>query len=211
MGVVLSAAGSLRWFRDAIVPEAGVGSDEDPYDRLMGEAAGVAPGADGLFFLPYLAGERTPHMDPHARGAWIGLSLAHERRHLVRALIEGVSFALRDSLAGMERLRTVPELLYVVGGGAKGALWRQILAAALGVPLQRLAAEEGPAMGAALLAAIGAGVHPDIQSAVAKVVRPHGSPELPEPELRAVYGRLHASFNLLYPALKQTGLWTGQP
>jgi xylulokinase len=209
MGVVLSAAGSLRWFRDAIVPEAGRGSGEDPYDRLIGEAAGVAAGADGLLFLPYLAGERTPHMDPHARGAWIGLSLAHERRHLVRALLEGVCFALRDSLAGMERLRTVPDLLYVVGGGAKGPLWRQILAAALDVPLQRLAAEEGPAMGAALLAAIGAGVHEDVEAAVAKAVRPHAPPERPDPELRATYRRLHASFNLLYPALKQTGLWTG--
>jgi len=171
----------------------------------------VAPGADGLFFLPYLAGERTPHMDPHARGAWIGLSLAHGRGHLVRALIEGVSFALGDSLAGMQRLGTAPELLYVVGGGAKGALWRKILAAVLGVPLQRLVAEEGPAMGAALLAAVGAGVHADVQTAAARAVQTNGPPERAEPELRAAYDRLHASFNLLYPALKQTGLWTGQP
>ena len=110
MGVILSAGGSLRWYRDVIAAEQAAdahGRGIDPYDELMAAAAEIAPGADGLFFLPYLAGERTPHMDPFARGGWIGLTLAHDRRHLVRALLEGVSFALKDSLILMQRLGVV--------------------------------------------------------------------------------------------------------
>ena len=206
MGVVLSAAGSLRWFRDTIGGPAGADAG-DGYEGLMAAAAGIAPGAEGLFFLPYLAGERTPHMDPHARAAWIGLTLAHDRRHLVRALLEGVSFALKDSLVLMQRLGVTPDLLYAVGGGARSPLWRQILAATLGVRLQRLAAEEGPAMGAALLAAVGAGVHADVDAAVAAAVRTEGEPEPPDPALGARYQELYRGFGTLYPALRQTGLW----
>lgn len=200
MGVILSAGGSLRWCRDVLGPAAPA-ADADPYDALLAAAATIAPGAEGLFFLPYLAGERTPHMDPDARGAWIGLTLAHGRAHLVRALIEGVSFALRDSLVLMHRLGVVPARLNVVGGGARSPVWRRILAAALGIPLQRLAVEEGPAMGAALLAAVGAGVHVDVDAAVAAAVRPEGVPELPDPDWMARYAFLHERFVALYPAL----------
>ena len=206
MGVVLSAAGSLRWCRDVFGGSAGA-DQGDAYEGLIAAAAEVAPGAEGLFFLPYLAGERTPHMDPHARAAWIGLTLAHDRRHLVRALLEGVSFALKDSLVLMERLGVTPDLLYAVGGGARSPVWRYILAAVLGVRLQRLAAEEGPAMGAALLAAVGAGVHADVDAAVAAAVRTEGEPETPDPALSAGYEQTYRGFGALYPALRQTGLW----
>ncbi len=177
MGVILSAGGSLRWYRDVIAAEQAADAHArgiDPYDELMAAAAEIAPGADGLFFLPYLAGERTPHMDPFARGGWLGLTLAHDRRHLVRALLEGVSFALKDSLILMQRLGVSPDVLYAVGGGARNAVWRGMLASVLGVPLQRLAVEEGPALGAALLAAVGAGVHADVAAAVEAAVRHAG-------------------------------------
>jgi xylulokinase len=213
MGVVLSAGGSLRWYRDVIAGGRAEPASEpgpDSYEALLSQAGEIEPGAAGLFFLPYLAGERTPHMDPHARAAWIGLTLAHDRRHLLRALLEGVSFALKDSLVLMQRLGVSPDLLYAVGGGARGRVWRQLLAAVLGVRLQRLAVEEGPAMGAALLAAVGAGVHADVEAAVAAAVRTEGPPELPDPALTTRYVELHQRFNLLYPALKQTGLWSGQ-
>jgi xylulokinase len=210
MGVILSAGGSLRWYRDVIGSEQAAAADArgiDPYDELMAAAAEIAPGADGLFFLPYLAGERTPHMDPFARGGWVGLTLAHDRRHLVRALLEGVSFALKDSLILMQRLGVSPDVLYAVGGGARNAIWRAMLASVLGVPLQRLAVEEGPALGAALLAAVGAGVHADVAAAVDAAVRPKGEPDAPDPALQARYEELHGAFASLYPALRQTGVW----
>jgi xylulokinase len=213
MGVVLSAGGSLRWYRDVIAGRhAGQASEDsqDSYEVLLSQADEIDPGAAGLFFLPYLAGERTPHMDPHARAAWIGLTLAHDRRHLLRALLEGVSFALKDSLALMQHLGVSPDLLYAVGGGARSRVWRRLLAAVLGVRLQRLRVEEGPAMGAALLAAVGAGVHANVEAAVTAAVRTEGRPELPDPALTTRYAELHQRFNLLYPALKQTGLWSGQ-
>ncbi|HET6518393.1 MAG TPA: xylulokinase [Geminicoccaceae bacterium] len=208
MAVMLSAGGSLRWFRDAVVPELAAraaAEGRDVYDGLTAGAAEVAPGADGLFFLPYLAGERTPHMDPDVRGGWLGLGLNHDRRHMVRALLEGVAFGLRDGLELIRALEAPPERLFAVGGGTAGPLWRAILAAALDVPLQRLAAEEGPAFGAALLASVGAGAHPDVGAAVAAAVRPRGPVEPPDPELRAVYARLYPRFRALYPAVKASG------
>jgi xylulokinase len=209
MGVVLSAGGSLRWYRDVIAAgqAAAHARGIDPYDELLAPAAEVAPGADGLYFLPYLAGERTPHMDPFARGGWIGLTLAHDRRHLVRALLEGVSYALKDSLVLMERLGVSPDVLHAVGGGARNGLWRGMLASVLGVPLQRLQVEEGPALGAALLAAVGAGVHADVGAAVNAAVRLRGDPDLPDAALQARYTELHGAFRALYPALRQTNLW----
>jgi len=210
MGVMLSAGGSLRWYRDVVAPEQAAearAAGREPYDVLLAEAAGVPPGAEGLMFLPYLAGERTPHMDPAARGAWIGLSLAHGRAHLLRALLEGVSFGLKDALVLIEGQGVSPEVLFAVGGGARSAFWREVLAAILGAPLQRLAVEEGPAMGAALLAAVGAGVHADVDAAVRATVRPLGPAESPDPALTERYLPLYRDFRRLYPALKGTGLW----
>ena len=157
-------------------------------------------------FLPYLAGERTPHMDPYARGAWLGLSLAHGRAHLVRALLEGVAFGLRDGLADA-RARRLARGPRAVGGGTRSRLWREIMAASLDVRLQRLAAEEGPAMGAALLALVGAGVYADVEVAVAAAVHPQGEVEAPDPDLARRYAALHERFRRLYPALKQAKLF----
>jgi xylulokinase len=146
-------------------------------------------------------------MDPFARGGWIGLTLAHDRRHLIRALLEGVSYALKDSLLLMQRLGVSPDVLYAVGGGARNALWRGMLASVLGVPLQRLQVEEGPALGAALLAAVGAGVHADVSAAVDAAVRLQGDPASPDRALQGRYEQLHGAFAKLYPALRQTGIW----
>lgn len=210
MGVVLSAGGSLRWYRDTLAAEefaAARQSGRDPYELLMDQAAQVPPGAEGLFFLPYLAGERTPHMDPHARGAWVGLSLAHRKEHLVRALLEGVAFALKDSLVRTKALGVQPEALRTVGGGVRSQLWRQIIAAVLGTPLQGLEVEEGPSFGAALLAGVGAGVFRSVEEAVAHCVRPQEKANAPDSDLKPLYQSLYHQYARLYPALKGSGLW----
>ena len=144
-------------------------------------------------------------MDPHARGAWLGLSLAHTRAHLVRALLEGVAFGLRDGLALMRDLGVSPEVLRAVGGD-RSRLWREIMAASLDVRLQRLAAEEGPAMGAALLALVGAGVHADVEVAVAAAVHPQGEVDAPIPTSRVLRSPARR-FGRLYPALKDAKLF----
>lgn len=210
MGVILSAGGSLRWYRDRLAGEevaAAKGAGRDPYELLMEQAAGVPPGAEGLYFLPYLAGERTPHLDPHARGAWVGLSLAHRKGHLVRAILEGVSFALKDSLVRIEALGVHPVALRTVGGGMRSPLWREIIAATLQAPLQGLEVEEGPAFGAALLAGVGAGAYRDVDEAVAKAVRLEPETTPPDPELARTYQGLYRQYTRLYPALKKSGVF----
>lgn len=212
MGVILSAGGSLRWYRDVLAREtikAAAEQQVDAYDLIFERAANVDPGADELFYLPYLAGERTPHMDPFARGAFAGLSLAHDDRHMARAVIEGISFALKDSLVLMERLGISPDQLFVVGGGARSKTWRHWLSAILGVGLQRLEVEEGPAMGAALLGAVGAGIHEDVDAAVAATVRTKGQPDAPDSELGIRYEAIYNHFIRLYPALRETQIWHG--
>src|SRR3954451_5206979 len=151
MSVMLSAAGSLRWFRDTLAPGVDFGD-------LVSEAAQVPPGSDGLLFLPYLSGERSPHADPLARGAFVGLTLGHDRRHMTRAVLEGVAFGLRDGLdlmtaAGMPP----PAQIRASGGGTASELWRQILADVLAAELATVETTEGAAYGAALLAGVGAG------------------------------------------------------
>ncbi|HEU4743390.1 MAG TPA: xylulokinase [Meiothermus sp.] len=218
MGVILSAGGSLRWYRDTLAGEevaAAQGAGRDPYELLMDQAAQIPPGAEGLYFLPYLTGERTPHMDPHARGAWVGLSLAHRKGHLVRAILEGVSFALKDSLVRIEALGVHPEALLsasavalrTVGGGMRSPLWREIIAATLEAPLQGLEVEEGPAFGAALLAGVGAGAYRDVDEAVAKAVRLKSQTTLPDPGLAQTYQGLYRQYTRLYPALKGSGVF----
>ncbi len=193
MSVMLSAAGSLRWYRDALAP--GIG-----FDELVGEAAGVPPGSDGLFFLPYLTGERSPHPDPHARGAFIGLTVAHDRRHLSRAVLEGVAFGLRDGLdlmlaAGMP----APSTVRASGGGLASPLWRQILADVLGTAIAGVGTTEGAAYGAALLAAPAGGLAGSIDEAVDRSVRVTPLAE-PGPGA-AAYAERHARYRELYPAL----------
>jgi xylulokinase len=192
MGVMLSAAGSLRWFRDV------VGAD---YGTLDAEAAKHPPGADGVLFAPYLAGERTPHADPNARGAFVGLALSHDRGALARAVLEGVAYGLRDSLELLRELGVDPRAGHVSGGGARSELWLRIIASVLGLPIQRTAADEGSAYGAALLGGVAAGVFRDVHEAVATCVRLL-DPIEPDPQWSAAYERGYHRFRLLYPALR---------
>ncbi len=197
MGVMLSAAGSLRWLRDTVAPDL-------PYDELTAAAAAWPAGTEGLVFLPYLAGERTPHADPDARGAFAGLSIRHDRGALVRAVLEGVAFGLRDSLDLLVELGVAPSLGRVSGGGARSQLWLEIIASSLELPLERLAVDEGAAFGAALLGGVAAGVWPDVRAAVAATVKP-GSVVEPIPEWSTVYREAQEVYRSLYPALQGAG------
>ncbi len=210
MGVMLSAGGSLRWYRDTLASEevsVASRSGADPYTLLAAQAAQVEAGSDGLYFLPYLSGERTPHMDPHARAAWIGLTLSHSRAHLLRALLEGVGYGLKDGLARMAELDVRPSELIAVGGGVRGSLWRGILATILDKPLRRVEIEEGPAYGAALLALVGSGVYASVEDAVANTVALRDDVETPDTATREVYARGYNTFRRLYPALRDAGVW----
>jgi xylulokinase len=193
MGVMLSAAGSLRWFRDAFA--AG-----EPFDRLTAEADAWPPGAEGLVFLPYLAGERTPHADPDARGAFVGLSLRHDRGALVRAVLEGVAYGLRDSLELLRALGVEPQVGRASGGGARSRLWLRILASVLGIPLERTAVEEGAAYGAALLGGVAGGVFGSVEEAIDRCVRARDAVD-PEPAWQDVYDHGYERYRALYPVL----------
>ena len=194
MSVMLSAAGSLRWLRDTLAPGL-------PYPELVEPAAAVPAGSEGLWFLPYLSGERSPHPDPLARGAFVGLTLAHDRRHLVRAVLEGVAFGLRDGLdlmvaAGMP----APTQVRASGGGLASPLWRQILADVLDAEIATVNTTEGAAFGAALLATPAAGWNPTVDDAVAAFVRAMPM-AAPGPDA-AAYRDAHAVYRELYPALR---------
>jgi xylulokinase len=194
MGVMLSAAGSLRWFREAFAPEAS-------YDELVGDAVAAPPGAGGVLFLPYLSGERTPHADPNARGAFTGLALEHDRGTLVRSVLEGVAYGLRDSLELLRELSVRPELGRASGGGARSRLWLEIAASVLGLPLELPAVEEGAAFGAALLGGVAAGVFGDVHEAVAACVQVRERIE-PRAEWKGAYEEGYARYRSLYPALE---------
>jgi xylulokinase len=197
MGVMLSAAGSLRWYRDAL---AGDGGEGPSFDALVQEAARAPAGAEGLLFLPYLSGERTPHPDPDARGAWIGLSLRHGRAHLTRAVLEGVSYGLRDSVELMKGLGLDVGEVQAVGGGASSPVWRQILADVLDVGISTSAAAvEGAAQGAALLAGVGIGMFDSVDAAARMLGGPveHTRPG----PAAAIYHAYYPRFRALYPAL----------
>jgi xylulokinase len=192
MGVMLSAAGSLAWLRDAV---------GGSYDELVAEAERWPPGAEGLDFLPYLAGERTPHADPDARGAFVGLSMRHDRGALVRAVLEGVAFGLRDSLDLLAALGVEAEVGRASGGGARSRLWLRIVASVLGLPLELTTVEEGSAYGAALLAGVSAGVFADVHEAVASCVDVRAR-VFPDPAWTEQYAAHHERFRALYPALR---------
>jgi xylulokinase len=194
MGVMLSAAGSLRWFRDTFAP----GVD---FAALSAAAEKWEPGAEGLLFLPYLSGERTPHADPGARGAFTGLSVRHDRGALARAVLEGVAYGLRDSLELLRDLGVRPQAARVSGGGARSELWLRIVASVLGLPLERTAVEEGAAYGAALLGGVAGGVFADVHEAVRACVRVRDVVE-PEPAWQEAYEHGYARFRALYPAVR---------
>ena len=201
MGVMLSAAGSLRWLADALAAPGSGGAD---IAALAEEARAWEPGVEGLTFLPYLAGERTPHADPDARGAFSGLSLRHDRGALARAVLEGVAFGLRDGLDLVAANAGAPALGRVSGGGARSTLWLQILASVLELPLQRVAVDEGASFGAALLGGVAAGAFGDVHEAVAACVRPGDIVE-PVAEWIEPYREARKRFVALYPALRAAG------
>ncbi len=203
MGVMLSAGGSLRWLRDTLC-ESEVAEAQrrgcDPYNVMTARADRLPPGAEGLVFLPYLSGERTPHADAQARGAFVGLSLRHTRAHMIRSVLEGVAFGLRDSLELIRAQGLRPRAVRISGGGARSGLWRQILADVLGCELRTLRVTQGAAYGAALLAGVGAGVFADVRQACelwAQVESVTG-PSAQQKRYDALYKR----FRALYPALR---------
>ena len=197
MGVMLSAAGSLRWHRDTFAPG-------QSFDALVAPAAEVPAGCEGLLFLPYLTGERTPHPDPLARGAFVGLTVRHALPHLTRAVLEGVACGLRDSFELMKAAGLPPvEQVRVSGGGARSALWRQILADVLNVRLVTVNTTEGAAYGAALLAGVAAGAWPSVDAACEACITETGE-VLPQPETAAAYQAVYQHYRGLYPALKPT-------
>jgi xylulokinase len=199
MGVVLSAGGAFAWHREQLARElAGV---PDAHLRLDQEAEAIAPGADALTFLPYLQGERTPHRDASARGAFIGLTLAHTRAHMTRAVLEGVCFALRDSVSILRELGVAPAELLLTGGGAKSPFLRRLQAEVYGLPVKTVNREEGPAYGAALIAAVGAGAFADL-AAAARATLTRTAPEMPSPESHHAYDAAYRRFRALYPALR---------
>jgi len=196
MGAILSAGLCLRWLRDQVF-----GGLELDYAALSEAAAAAEPGAEGLLFLPYLLGERTPHMDARARGVFFGLALRHERRHIVRAVMEGVAFAMRDSLDIFRAIGVSPRRIIAAGGGAHNPLWRQVLADVFGTPLAVVHTREPAAAGAALLAGVGVGVFPDFQQATERAVQLGDTVE-PNRARVARYDELHELFRSLYPRLK---------
>jgi xylulokinase len=196
MGVMLSAAGSLRWYRDTFAP----GKD---YDALLGPANEVSIGSEGLLFLPYLTGERTPHPDPLARGCFAGITIRHSMAHFSRAILEGVAFGLRDSFelikaAGLSHIRQVR----VSGGGARSMLWRQILADVFQTELVTVNTTEGAAYGSALLAGVGAGFWPDVDAACQTAVQITGATP-PDKANSDAYERFYHVYRQLYPATRE--------
>ena len=195
MGVTNGAGLSLRWFRDTLAP----GTD---YDQLTAEAANAPPGCDGLLWAPYLFGERTPHLDPQARAAFVGITASHTRAHCVRAVMEGVAFSLRDTFSLFSDLNIPVARIRLGGGGARSPLWQQIQADVYGHSVELLAADEGGAFGAALLAGVGIGAWPSVEAACAASV--HVAQEI-EPKHAAAMNQAYVHFRRLYPALREIG------
>jgi xylulokinase len=193
MGVTLAAGASLGWWR-------GLLADASSYDDLANMAAQIQPGSEGLVFLPYLFGERSPHLDPRARGGFVGLSARHTRAHLTRAVMEGVVFSLRQSLDIVRELGVPAEEIRAIGGGARSPLWLQLQADIYAVPVKRMMVDEGPAYGAALLAGVAAGVFTDVAAASGSVEV--GRVVEPDPQRVRIYEEVYATYRELYPALK---------
>lgn len=201
MGVTQAAGLSLRWFRDRFgIGEGHSNQDCDPYEELVEEAADAPVGADGLFWAPYLMGERTPHLDPHARAALVGLTASHTRSHIIRAILEGVAYSLRDTLSIFAELGVPVETIRLGGGGARSRLWQQIQADVYGQTVELIAADEGPAFGAALLAAVGVGVWSSVDEACNTAVSIRERID-PEPASTSAMDRHYQTYKRIYPAL----------
>lgn len=194
MGVTQGAGLSLQWFRNQFAPGA-------EYDTLTAEAATAPPLSNGLFWLPYLMGERTPHLDSIARGAWVGLTAKHNRADMIRSILEGVSYSMRDCLQILEQMNVEVNSVRASGGGARSAFWRQMLADILGVSLVTLENKEGSAYGAALLAMAGSGAYSSVEEACRNAVR-EANQLVPYPHTSAAYQRGYEVYTVLYPTLK---------
>jgi xylulokinase len=203
MGVTQAAGLSLRWFRDRF-GAAGALDGRDVYDLLSEEAASAPPGSDGALWAPYLMGERTPHLDPYARAALVGLTASHTRAHVIRAILEGVAFSLRDTLTIFQEMKVPVETIRLGGGGARSPLWRQVQADTYGRAVEIVEAEEGGAYGAALLAGVGCGVWPSVDAACEEVVRVASRVE-PRADTVELMDRQYEMFRALYPALRDLG------
>ena len=199
MGVTQAAGLSLRWFRDQF--GTGLDDERDPYERLSEEAASVRVGADGALWAPYLMGERTPHLDPHARAALVGLTATHTRAHVVRAILEGVAFSLKDSFEIFREMSVPVETVRLGGGGARSPLWRQIQADVYGLEVETVEAEEGAAYGAAILAGVGGGAWASVDAACESVVRVAERVNS-QPDAVQLMKRQYQAFRALYPALR---------
>lgn len=205
MGVTQAAGLSLRWLRDTVcsdevekAEEAGV----DPYVIMDAEAEKSTIGASKLLFLPYLMGERTPHLDPNARGAFVGLSAIHTRGDMIRAVMEGVCYSQADSLSVLREMNTNVSSMLVCGGGGKSPLWRQMLSDVYGIPCSRIESDEGPALGAAILAMVGAGIYPSVEEACDAVVKLRDTVE-PDGERHKQYESYYGIYKKLYSHLKE--------
>ena len=198
MGVTQAAGLSLRWFRD----QFGFGhpGDGDAYDRMCKEAASVNPGAEGAFWAPYLMGERTPHLDPNARAAFVGLTASHTRAHLIRAILEGVAYSLKDTFTILEEIGVPAQRIRLGGGGARSPLWRQIQADVYALAVETVVAEEGAAYGAAILAGVGAGCWASVDQACDAVVRVAGRVD-PDPNTCSLLQQHYQVYRRIYPAL----------
>lgn len=200
MGVTQAAGLSLRWFRDRFMDPC-TRDGKDPYNQLTAEAATVPPGADGLLWAPYLMGERTPHLDPKARGGLVGITASHTRAHVVRAILEGVAFSLKDTFTIFSEMNLPVARIRLGGGGARSSLWRQIQADVYGHEVEIVEAEEGAAYGAALLAGVGAGIWATVDQACDSVVRVASRVAPNQTNVRAMHAGYEA-YRRLYPAMK---------
>ncbi len=204
MGVTLAAGGSFRWFRDTLGHDektVGTLSSVDPYEILTKEAEGAPAGCEGLIYLPYLSGERTPYPDPNARGTFFGLTLRHDKRHLVRAILEGVAYSLRDSLEIFRQLGVPIRQVRASGGGARSLVWRQILADVFGTELVTINVSDGAPFGAALLAGVGTGIYDNVPQACQATIRVESRID-PIASNQHIYDECYQIYHSLYPALK---------
>jgi len=199
MGVTQAAGLSLRWFRDSF--GAGENDGRDPYERLTEEASEAPAGSDGLLWAPYLMGERTPHLDPNARGALIGLTASHGRGHIVRAILEGVAYSLKDTFTLFEDMKVPVNRIRLGGGGARSSLWRQIQADVYGHEVETVEAEEGAAYGAAILAGVGARVWSSVDEACSRVIRIAGK-TAPRPVEAETMEKGYAAYRRMYDAIR---------
>ena len=206
MGVTQSAGLSLKWFRDNFAwseMETALSMGVDPYYLMDKEAGSVPIGANRLLYMPYLNGERTPHLDPNARGVFFGLSTMHKKKEMLRAVMEGVSYSLRDCVEVMREMNINVSDMMACGGGGTSPLWRQMLADLYGCQGKTTQNKEGPALGVALLAAVGAGIYKSVPEACRAVIKPEKIQE-PIAENSAEYEKVYAMYRKLYPAMKQS-------